>query len=696
MSASLPPRPSALETLAGPSGSSSLLLAVAPAPNLDPALPPAFTSAAARDGSSSQWRNIPAAVRESLASLAETALNTDARVTALASAVKSRAGQVEVAAVLSRAATADAVNVLTRFLQRDVLPRFDTPCVSAAAAAERARVAEARVAVLEATVAAHDAALRDARAEFSRETSEILDAVRRAADAASVAASDVARASETDAASMRARIDALAQVVDGAASAHADVAAATSAALNSSRERLRSVEAGLTDLLSGLGIGRVGGGGGGGGVLEARAALERAVENAVKNKLVALTRSVEALVASVKERLSDDVSASVDAAVAAAKSDIAAEVKKSQRARSEVRAAAAAAAMVAPQSDSLGDIRAAVDAAVNAAVAPLHALVLAATSQVDEANARATEAAASAVRTAEGASSSARAAEMRLEARLHALESRFEESSARNGFDAAIKSIEAKLDLRVGESASEAAVAASASEARAAAMSAAADAAAANAALRALSDISSRARSSLSVPPETPDTAADALLVPSTPLRALADSGSTSSSSAIVAGRWIWKSRTFSSCEIKLDPRFRIVAFDVSALNTAPDILRFGVDSGTSAGGGDEIVASKSGLYRVSLGFFSAVPPTLALVVNENVAFTALPPLLRPPTKEEDLHLPDASEYAPSSIVVHSHPCGSVAGVSFTQYVALPSGARLRVAYAGESRGQGFFELQKL
>jgi hypothetical protein len=606
----------------------------------------------------------------------------DARVSALVAVVAKRAGQAEVASALARAATAESVGVLARTVARDVVPRLDEPCVAAAAAAERARAAEARVAALEAAVAAHDAALRDARAAFARETGALVAAVRGATDAAADAAAAAARASEGDAAATRARVDALAQVVDGAAAAHADVAAATAAALGSSRERLRAVEAALADLLSGLGVRS--GSGGGGGAAEARAALERAVDGALKTKLVGLSRAVDAHAAAAQERLADGVAAAVDAAVATAKAEVATEVKKSQRARSEVRAAAtaatAAAAAAPPPAAAAADVRAAVDAAVAAAVAPLRALVLAATTQVDDASARAAEAAANAARSAEGAGAAARGAEARLEARLSALEARAEERDARGGVDAAIASLEARLEARVGERASEAAVAASASEARAAAMSAAADAAASAAAVRALQDLSARLRGAAAAPPATPargsssSGGADDATVAATPFRSLPDS-------TAVAGRWIWKTR-MSRAVSGLDSRFRVVCFDVAALNTAPEGLKWSAESG-----GDEIVAVKSGLYRVSLGFFAAAPPSLALIVDDFVAFTALPPALR--KSDDNAALPSVPEYASSSIVLHSHPCGSVAGVSVTQYVALPSSARLSVAYAGENRGQG-------
>jgi hypothetical protein len=47
-------------------------------------------------------------------------------------------------------------------------------------------------------------------------------------------------------------------------------------------------------------------------------------------------------------------------------------------------------------------------------------------------------------------------------------------------------------------------------------------------------------------------------------------------------------------------------------------------------------------------------------------------------------------------VVVHSHPGGTVGGLSAQQFVSLPAGARVSLAFEGKERGQGFMELSKI
>ena len=137
--------------------------------------------------------------------------------------------------------------------------------------------------------------------------------------------------------------------------------------------------------------------------------------------------------------------------------------------------------------------------------------------------------------------------------------------------------------------------------------------------------------------------------------------------------------------------------FDVAAVNTSPSNLVWEASARRA-----DVLCVRAGLYRVALGFFSAMPPALTLLIDGLPVLTALPPILSAPprlglsdgTKGPYLEADDLPNAR--SILVHSHPAGTVAGISVTHFVALPAGARVAVAYAGAAKGQGFFELTKL
>jgi hypothetical protein len=95
------------------------------------------------------------------------------------------------------------------------------------------------------------------------------------------------------------------------------------------------------------------------------------------------------------------------------------------------------------------------------------------------------------------------------------------------------------------------------------------------------------------------------------------------------------------------------------------------------------------GLYQLSLGFYSRKLPKLKVYVNNEVIFTILPPL-------NDSNKENQSANSNRSVITAKHSAGNIAGLTFTEFIALPARARLSVGYDSETLGEGFFQLKKL
>ena len=415
-----------------------------------------------------------------------------------------------------------------------------------------------------------------------------------------------------------------------------------------------------------------------------------------------------------RSSLVEDLTASLTAALSAARNDVDGEIKRSLRLRGELRSAAeaangaavkageaakAAAASTLSETGALSpSLRRAVEAAAAIAIAPLHRLVVDTAAQV---NAMAVTVAVAA-KAQDSKPTPPPVIEVKKFDNFENFEKKVEERLALNE-----KKVEERL-AALERFAVGAAVSLRADDARAVAAEARASTAerlagdaignAAAAAVAAdvvfLQTEFSLLRGRLVVVEEERSSLASATLV---------GGNSTANATAAtenVSGRWIWKTRCFatipSSCG--LDVRFKAVIFDIAALNTSPSSLVWDASARRA-----DVVCVRAGLYRVALGFFAATPPALVLLVDGLPVLTLLPPRAGPPPSLDDVDVgaivTDAhAPYAPAgaSITLHSHPAGTVAGVSLTHFVALPAGARVAVAYAGVAKGQGFFELAKL
>jgi hypothetical protein len=95
------------------------------------------------------------------------------------------------------------------------------------------------------------------------------------------------------------------------------------------------------------------------------------------------------------------------------------------------------------------------------------------------------------------------------------------------------------------------------------------------------------------------------------------------------------------------------------------------------------------GLYQLSLGFYSRKLPKLKVYVNNEVIFTILPP-------SNDSNKENQSANSNRSVITAKHSAGNIAGLTFTEFIALPARARLSVGYDSETLGEGFFQLKKL
>jgi hypothetical protein len=73
--------------------------------------------------------------------------------------------------------------------------------------------------------------------------------------------------------------------------------------------------------------------------------------------------------------------------------------------------------------------------------------------------------------------------------------------------------------------------------------------------------------------------------------------------------------------------------------------------------------------------------------VNNEVIFTILPP---PGDVNKENHSDNRS------VITARHSAGNIAGLTFSDFVALPARARLSVGYDSDTLGEGFFQLKKL
>jgi hypothetical protein len=689
-----------------------LTLTAAGAPALPPLHLPQYDPADLRS-ESGRWKNIAPPVRAALGDVHDALRAIHGALAHLGAAVSRRAGYAETAAALSRAPSAEQLGALARFVARDVVGRLEAVAGAQVAAGAASGALDARLASLEGLVAAQDAQLRAVVAEVTAlrgrppaglcgaapgaalaggraaTVDELEAALRGAPSAAGVAAAVEAgveaaarhaaevvagRAAAGEVAELRAGVDdlrarlvALARAADAAMAANGAVAAASGGALTAVRERVKLLEGCVGDVLEGLGApvpgelarGRsaspsqlsAGGAPGSTGRLVAAAA-----ETALRGRLAALGRSLEALVAGAKERLSGELATSLGAAVAGLREEVGVELRRARSAGG------------GGGEGLRGALRAAAEDAARAALAPTQRLVMDLAAQVAAAGLPARGEASAGAGEGGAVAAAAAAAAARAEA------------AAAAATATAARAAEAAGAAGAGAGA--------AAEEAAAARVAAAAAAAAGAALSAELGVLKEQFARAAPPVRCGGGGAPA---PSTPQRrgggeaaALASPpptghcrGADGAGGAVVAGRWVWKSRRLTAAAGAGTPRF--VVWDAEAVNTLPGALQW-----EDGGDAHVVVAERCGLYRVALGFFGgAPPPSLSLCVDGHAAFTVVG------------HSP--TTLAPAGgVVVHSHPGGTVGGLSAQQFVSLPAGARLSLAFAGNERGQGFLELSKV
>jgi len=133
-------------------------------------------------------------------------------------------------------------------------------------------------------------------------------------------------------------------------------------------------------------------------------------------------------------------------------------------------------------------------------------------------------------------------------------------------------------------------------------------------------------------------------------------------------GRWIWKTGDLLHANQ--------IPWEVQAINTCPD--NFLWDKNKSA-----IVLVAPGLYQLSIGFYSRKLPKLKVYVNNEVIFTILPPVT---DANKENHAVDNR-----NVITARHSAGNIAGLTFTDFVALPARARLSIGYDSDTLGEGFF-----
>jgi hypothetical protein len=127
-------------------------------------------------------------------------------------------------------------------------------------------------------------------------------------------------------------------------------------------------------------------------------------------------------------------------------------------------------------------------------------------------------------------------------------------------------------------------------------------------------------------------------------------------------GRWIWKSGEVRSGYS--------VPWEVQTVNTFPDNFLWDLDK-------TSILCVAPGLYEVNFGFYSRRPPVVQLLVNGE-------PVLSCPKDQS------------GGKQILRHSAGNVAGLTATDFIALPARARVSLLFTGDSGAEGFLSLRKL
>lgn len=125
--------------------------------------------------------------------------------------------------------------------------------------------------------------------------------------------------------------------------------------------------------------------------------------------------------------------------------------------------------------------------------------------------------------------------------------------------------------------------------------------------------------------------------------------------------RWIWKTG-----EVRPG---NSVPWEVQSVNTCPDNFLWEREK-------TSILTVAPGLYEISAGFYARRKPNVQLLVNGEMVLTE--------AKDD------------TSKLFGRHPAGNIAGVTFRDFLALPSRARVAITYVGDAGAEGFLGLRKL
>jgi len=135
-------------------------------------------------------------------------------------------------------------------------------------------------------------------------------------------------------------------------------------------------------------------------------------------------------------------------------------------------------------------------------------------------------------------------------------------------------------------------------------------------------------------------------------------------------GRWAWKTGSVKNGYA--------VPWEIQLVNTAPDNYLWEKDK-------TSITVVASGLYELTMGFYSDKKPTVVLLVNGEPVLSAV----------------NSSSY----VVHHSsgrlknvgkHSSGNITGLSLIDFICLPERSRVSVSFSGEEGSEGFVSLRKL
>jgi hypothetical protein len=138
--------------------------------------------------------------------------------------------------------------------------------------------------------------------------------------------------------------------------------------------------------------------------------------------------------------------------------------------------------------------------------------------------------------------------------------------------------------------------------------------------------------------------------------------------SELCLGRWVWKGGATRAGGV--------IPWSTQSVNTDPSNLVWSKDRMSL-----EVVLA--GLYEVSFGFYSQCKPSVTVLVNGEAVMCV----------SSSNSVKGGNSRV---VVVPKHSAGIIAGLTHTDFIALPAKARVALVYQGDDKAEAFVGLRKM